>query len=239
MCLSYLFFSLQTPNAFDLSHLLTGLHNSPVIYFSTQHAKVFSLCLWERPSLKICILFFIKGMGLLSSIFLTSLLVARNPFWLPTQPASTYSLNSNNHIQIRFAVKQHPISFRNRKNENMHRKAFILIHSNRMWGYHGSCKHMVQKVNICWEPLLLRSDCRNCIFSIMVCAFLLAMTICFNLHKNLILGWLQVLTYFEFNHWTFPLLPQVTFKKKGNNFYNSDPECTSYLKVSHCFTPLN
>lgn len=90
--------------------------------------------------------------------------LARNLFWLSTQPASTYSLNSNNHIQIRFAVKQHPISFRNRKNENMYREAFILIHSNRMWGYRGSWKHMVQKVNICWEPLLLRSDCRNCIF---------------------------------------------------------------------------
>lgn len=79
-----------------------------------------------------------KGMELPSPILLFSLLVARNLSWLPTQPASTYSLNSNNHIQIRFAVKQCLISFRNRKNENMYRKAFIPIHSNRMWGYNGS-----------------------------------------------------------------------------------------------------
>lgn len=155
-----------------------------------------------------------KGMELPSPILLFSLLVARNLSWLPTQPASTYSLNSNNHIQIRFAVKQCLISFRNRKNENMYRKAFIPIHSNRMWGYNGSWKHMVQKVNICWEPLLLRSDPRNCIFSIWVWTFLLAMTICFDSHKNLILGWPQVLIYFGFNHWISPLQPQVTIIKK-------------------------
>lgn len=153
-------------------------------------------------------------MELLSPILLISLFAAWNLFWLPSQPASTYSLNSNNHIQIRFAVKQHPISFRNRKNENMYRKTFILIHSNRMWGYHGSCKHMVQKVNICWEPLLLRSDCRNYIFSIRVWAFLLAMTVSFNSHKNLILGRLQILIYFGFIHWIFPHQPQVTIEKK-------------------------
>lgn len=74
--------------------------------------------------------YFYQGHGVAESHLADFL--ARNLFWLPTQPASTYSLNSNNHIQIRFAVKQHPISFRNRKNENMYREAFILIHSNRM-----------------------------------------------------------------------------------------------------------
>lgn len=43
-------------------------------------------------------------------------------------------------------------------------KPLFLFAATGCWGYNGSWKHMVQKVNICWEPLLLRADPRYCGF---------------------------------------------------------------------------
>lgn len=198
---------------------------------------MFSLCLREGPSFK-------PSVDLLARAWSCwvpscSLCLWLETFFgsLPSQPA-TYSLNSNNHIQIRFAVKQHLISFRNRKNENMYRKAFIPIHSNRMQGYNGSWKHMVQRVNICWEPLLLRSDPKNpeTIFSIHTGNDYFFR--CFNSHKNLIWGWPQVLISFGFNHWistlpTHPLTSSLKFQK-SNYFCNSNAD---YF-LGHSFTLL-